>query len=135
VEALIAVAEYALWWYARDRELKGLAALPPPVLADAAVQKAYWQASGQSVGYAAVGDWQHFVVVGTGWPLVPNAYGQDLSYMGEQPSPVYVALTKAVQGKVPISGLVVQATRDLNNMLDASVHPSSTSTAGSGGKV
>lgn len=113
-DALLAVVQYALWWWGRERETP---ALIPPVLVADAIQRAYWTASARPPGSAAVGDWSHFAVVEAGWPLVPDQNPSNIAYVGEKPSPVYTALTAAVQQKVPVSRLVGQLSAQLNAML------------------
>ena len=109
-QSLTALADFALWWYHQYHTTPGLIGLPAPVLADAAVQRAYWSASGQAPGYPAVGDWQRFAVVEAGWPLVPGA-------SSTSPSPVFDALTQAAEQRTPICKLLPQATQKLNAMV------------------
>jgi len=67
--ALEAVVQYAQWGYARAKGNPS-GPIPPPVLADAAVQAGFWAAQGG--GASALGDWQNYLVFRGQWPPVAN---------------------------------------------------------------
>lgn len=120
-EALLAVAEYALWRYDQARRTPALPDQPPPVLADPAVQQSYWSAPRLAANdYAAVGDWPHFRMIGADWPMA----------LGGITAPIHKALTTAADSGTPISHLVAQATQQLNSGLKPPTVGSLKSSAG-----
>lgn len=102
--AIDAVVRFALWSYARVGQ-HPTAPGPPPVLADAAVQRAYWGAAAQRAsGAQAVGAPAHYAYVDQGFPPLFQAAGPIL----------YQALAPVVTESASLTAALGAATQKLN---------------------
>lgn len=76
--AVDAITQYALWKYAsavQDPAGNG----PPPIVADPAVQKAYWSAAARTATDGdIVADWRHYAFVRADWPPTNGSVADSL---------------------------------------------------------
>jgi len=95
-QAVMALVQYALWQYGQVRATPA-GNLPAPVLADAALQAAYWSAPlRKNSGGPGTADWPHYLFLYQGWPPVPK-----LDPIGM----LYAAVSQAASGGDLVSAL------------------------------
>jgi len=100
-----AAARFLLWLFEQEPQALLAAADIPPVLADPAVQGAFWTNAAPAT--QAVGDWRHFVDYPEGWPATPPN------------SIVAQALEQAVKDPPALADALAQADRQMNAWVDA----------------